>query len=164
MIQDFTLNLNLDQLKNSLLNLMDDQGRKKSNKGGYQSNLLRPSDIPSYLKDEIELKVDGELLSWWININGNGHYNGTHDHHDRTPPTGPVGISGVFYVSVPDDNMGDILFQGTMMRSHPTLYDPPLRYEPKPNRLLIFPSDCFHSVEPNQSDKERMSLAFNYTG
>ena len=163
MIQDFTLDLNLKRLKTTLLEFVNDEGRQKSNQGGYQSNLLGPEDMPSQLKNQIDLKVDGELIQWWVNINGRGNTNACHDHYDRTPPVQPVGTSGVFYISVPDDNMGDILFQGTMMRSHPTLYDPPLRYEPKPNRLLIFPSDCFHSVEPNQSDKDRMSLAFNYT-
>jgi Rps23 Pro-64 3,4-dihydroxylase Tpa1-like proline 4-hydroxylase len=59
--------------------------------------------------------------------------------------------------------MGDIVFQGTVMRSNPTMFNPPKKFKPRPNRLLLFPSDCFHSVEPNQSDKERISLAFNYT-
>ena len=166
LIQDFTLNLNLEQLQTSLSKFVNDKGRLKSNQGGYQSNLLEPEDMPSQLKKEIDLKVHNpasKLLGWWVNVNGYGNTNACHDHYDRTPPAGPVGISGVFYISVPEKNMGDILFQGTMLRSHPTLYDPPLRYDPKPNRLLIFPSDCCQSGESNQSNKKRMSLAFNYT-
>ena len=28
---------------------------------------------------------------------------------------------------------------------------------------MLFPSDCFQSVEPNESNKERISIAFNHT-
>ena len=57
LIQDFTLNLNLEQLQTSLSKFVNDKGRLKSNQGGYQSNLLEPEDMPSQLKKEIDLKV-----------------------------------------------------------------------------------------------------------
>ena len=143
-------------------------GRVKSNVGGYQSTLIEPEDMPSRLKqciDHYTHKINDtvSMAHWWINVNGEGHFNSTHDHYDRTPPVSPIGMSGVYYISIPDDNMGDIVFQGTIMRSNPTLYDPPIRISPMTNKLVLFPSDCFHSVEPNMSHQSRMSISFNYT-
>ena len=62
MIQDFTLDLNLKRLKTTLLEFVNDEGRQKSNQGGYQSNLLGPEDMPSQLKNQIDLKIGGKLI------------------------------------------------------------------------------------------------------
>jgi uncharacterized protein (TIGR02466 family) len=169
MIKDYTIKL--PDYTDTMTRIVGDYtqiGRVKSNKGGYQSALLEPEDMPDSLKKCIDYYVHVidntvNMIHWWINVNGKSHANNSHDHHDRTPPAEEVGVSGVFYVSVPEKNMGDIVFQGTVMSSNPTIFDPPKKFEPQSNRLLLFPSDCFHSVEPNQSDKERISLAFNYT-
>ncbi len=59
------------------------------------------------------------------------------------------GLSGVYYIDVPDDNMGDIVFDDR-------------RIAPKTNTLLLFSNNVYHTVEPNQSDKNRISIAFNY--
>ena len=62
--------------------------------------------------------------------NGYGDYNEMHIHE----PKRVDGISGVYYVDVPDKNMGAIYFEdGT-------------QYEPKDNRLLLFPSYLKHGV------------------
>ena len=155
----------LEDYKKTLLLIMGDYtqiGRRKSNVGGVQSVLLGPEDMPDKLKSDIDAKVlsmnpNLKMISWWVNINGNGHRNDIHDHHDRTPPAKLAGISGVFYVDIPDDNMGDILFFGKASSSSPIL-----RFEARPNRLILFSSDYPHSVEENLSDKDRISLSFNY--
>ena len=36
------------------------------------------------------------------------------------------------------------------------------QYEPKNNRLLLFPSYLKHGVRKNESKFERVSIAFNY--
>ena len=38
------------------------------------------------------------------------------------------------------------------------------RYSPTPNRLIIFPAWINHSVEENNSNLERISMAFNIKG
>ena len=60
------------------------------------------------------------------------------------------GLSGVYYVDVPDTNMGDIVFGSGE------------RLTPQTNTLLMFSNSVFHEVEPNQSEKKRISIAFNY--
>ena len=168
MINEYTLKL--PDYTDTMSRIVGDYtqiGRVKSNRGGYQSSLLEPDDMPFLLKQCIDYYVHVidntvNMVHWWINVNGKGHSNGSHDHYDRTPPAEPMGVSGVFFIYVPEDNMGDIVFQGTVMRSNPTLYNPPKRFKPRKNRLLVFPSDCFHSVEPNESNKSRISIAFNH--
>jgi hypothetical protein len=35
-------------------------------------------------------------------------------------------------------------------------------FDPEPNLMILFPSWLKHDVEPNQSDEERISVAFNF--
>ena len=175
MIHDLILDLDLAEYKDLLaltiaVELNPSSNRVKSNVGGFQSILFEPEDMPKELKKNLDIKVSNindkvKLQKWWINVNGKGHANSFHSHHDKTLQTKEVGVSGVFYISIPEKNMGDIVFQDIFKRSNPLVYGygPPKKFEPKQNMLLLFPSDFFHSVEPNQSDKKRISLAFNYT-
>ena len=140
MIHDLILDLDLEEYKDLLaltiaVELNPSSNRVKSNVGGFQSILFEPEDMPKELKKNLDIKVSN------------------------------IGVSGVFYISIPEKNMGDIVFQDIFKRSNPLVYGygPPKKFEPKQNMLLLFPSDFFHSVEPNQSDKKRISLAFNYT-
>ena len=38
-----------------------------------------------------------------------------------------------------------------------------LSFDPLEGHMLIFPSNLKHGVEMNQSDEDRISIAFNYT-
>ena len=85
------------------------------------------------------------LQSLWYNSNGYGDYNLMHKHHKEEDA-----VSGVYYIEVPDENMGKIYFETGE------------EYEPKENRLLLFPADLRHGVRKNESRRRRISLAFNY--
>ena len=122
-------------------------GANKSNVGGWQSPILW--SWPKELK-ELQTFVEKEIpeytfQSLWFNRNGYGHYNLMHNHYTETD-----GVSGVYYIEVPDKNMGRIYFETDE------------EYDPQENRLLLFPADLRHGVRKNQSHKRRISLAFNY--
>lgn len=107
----------------------------------------------------------------WANINPPMGYNRSHTH------PGCI-ISGTYYIKVPKDNPGRIIFkdprvQADMLRPH---YEPnqqpdarrwqEVRYAPVAGRVLLFPSWLSHEVEANMSeaegaDAERISVAFN---
>lgn len=106
----------------------------------------------------IDLVADG-----WINVNPRGGYNAPHDH---------IGAfwSGVYYVSVPNDEAG----QGgaiEFLAPHKPLpgkgyISSPITAEklvvrPEPGSALIFPASLVHWVHPNDSDEERVTIAFN---
>lgn len=153
-------------------------GVEISNRGGWHSGELiepLPPSLTSLFENITEFVNDVpsrhmgmnnlELANFWININNKYDYNFPHDHQKCI-------LSGVYYVSVPDDNMGDIVFHRddnmefflhsgiekklTMVNSN---------HAQKPaieSSFYLFPSWVKHHVERNESDKERISIAFNF--
>ena len=149
MVRDYILKLDIktiqDYVHNDVLNTS--LGANKSNVGGWQSPILW--SWPKELK-ELQTFVEKEIpeytfQSLWFNRNGYGHYNLMHNHYTETD-----GVSGVYYIEVPDKNMGRIYFETDE------------EYDPQENRLLLFPANLRHGVRKNQSHKRRISLAFNY--
>jgi uncharacterized protein (TIGR02466 family) len=111
-----------------------------------------------------EIKADKVNFSMngWVNVNPPGGYIGPHAH-----PNGL--ISGSYYVSVPNEQGpgGSIEFvcphavsyMGGFIKA-PMLVDK-LRVHPKPGEVLLFPSQLLHWVLPNDSDEDRVTVAFN---
>lgn len=147
-----------------------------SNRGGWQS----PSDF--YLDDSFSefsnyiiqnslialthYNLEFELSNMWININRRGDYNIIHDHPGST-------ISGVLWVKTPK-NCGSLVFHSphsfvqhlllqnvdSEIAKEQNYYDNYM-FNPKEGTMIIFPSDLKHGVEPNESDEDRISIAFN---
>ena len=164
------------EVKDYILNLKENEpdGVKKTNYGGWQSkswywypNELKSftaaideaikSCAPHYGVPEIKLK------NFWYNVNNYGDYNTLHNHRGSI-------LSGVFYINVPDENMGKINFERSDDISY---YLPPLdkynnitgeraSYSPETGKLLIFPSWTKHSVDGSRSEQQRISMSFNY--
>jgi len=105
--------------------------------------------------------------TFWVNINPKHAYNALHDH----PKTS---LSGVYYVQA-DDRSGRLRFRdpraAKRMDPWPVAKDEAsdlrhwdrVNYKPIPGRMILFPSWLEHDVEPNLSDQERISIAFNMT-
>jgi uncharacterized protein (TIGR02466 family) len=147
-----------------------------SNRGGWQS----PSDF--YLNESFDQFTDYilknalmslkhynlnfKLSNMWININKKGNYNVIHNH--------PISIiSGVFWVKTPK-NCGSLVFQSPHSFTQPSLlrnidseiakeqnYYDSYSFFPKEGTMILFPSDLLHGVEPNESEDDRISIAFN---
>lgn len=153
-----------------------DKGRVVSNIGGWQSNNLDPA-IPELqpLVTEILKNAERLVLKYdlpktlkidplWMNINGRKDYNQFHEHPHST-------ISGIFYVKA-ENACGD-LYLVNPITTHQHYIDPSTinnfnefncysySVSPKPNKLILFPSWVPHFVFPNQSDSDRISIAFN---
>jgi uncharacterized protein (TIGR02466 family) len=162
---------------NYFINLLNNQ-RKLSDKnivsniGGFQSKSL--NTIDENIKENLFIKpaleyikqfnkdYKIELFSFWINCNNKNDYNLLHNHDDSN-------ISGVYYIKAPE-NSGRIVFQNgdlTKMNSnnqycfddanfYSRYFVPVKQYD-----LILFSSETFHYVEPNRSNEERISVAFN---
>jgi len=102
----------------------------------------------------------------WININGKGHYNTLHNH------PGCI-MSGIFWVKAPE-NCGKLGFQNPHSFAESRLiesadvdvkkrlnYHYAFEFAPQEGILVMFPSHLMHLVEPNESDEDRISIAFN---
>ena len=108
----------------------------------------------------------GELYIYsWFNINGPRCYNTIHTHND-----GSVYLSGVYYLTVPKDLCGRIIFhdpRGGVIGAAPDSkyfeYISNVMIQPEENMLYYFPSWLEHEVTCNLTDENRISISFNLT-
>lgn len=148
-----------------------------SNRGGWHSKEL-DTPLPDSLNELINDTTlflnkycnsitginDLILGNWWININGPGNYNTIHDHQNAA-------ISVVYYVQVNDSNTGDLIlhrddpsryYLGKYRNNNTHFSQQSYIIQPQTNKLVIFPAWTKHSVEQNDSNTERISIAFNF--
>ena len=172
-------NINNQEIKDYCLYLKDNtKGINISNRGGWHSSeilLPMPQDLRS-LFSNLEIFVNENCFkdigvpnlkfgNFWVNVNYPGSYNIAHDHQNSI-------LSGVYYVSVPFDNMGDlVLHRGD--NAEYFLKSNVERISTRSNSLVavkkpiesvfyIFPSWVKHYVESNISQGDRISIAFNF--
>lgn len=159
---------------------LDPQGVRFSNYGGWQSrsDYLHNNEEFAFLFDDLDANLEhcmqkdfninpGEnlsILNAWINISGQNNFNLTHTHPLSS-------FSGVYYVKCPQD-CGNLVFEQDnndtldlphrqdrikdLSKMYSTYY-----FTPVEGRMLLFPSNLRHSVEPNKSCDDRISISFN---
>lgn len=178
-IAEELLNIDNSEIEKYCLNLKQiDGGRKVSNQGGYQSNLISKIDrsldeLYNILLEKIKTTnlqlgykdITPVLKSMWININSENTYNLTHDHPDSF-------YSAVYYAKAAL-NQGDILFYHPItFISNYFIVNKIANYgnfnsliwtcKPTTGVLLIFPSYLSHCVTGNNTKEDRISIAFNF--
>lgn len=120
------------------LNPQDRQGR------GWQSQRYNSQPFPWF--DSVYRGVEAQLGTvdaWWFNVNSHTEYVNWHAHNNHK-------TVAVLYVVVPG---GAIEFrQGESYWTE----------EPKAGELLVFPGKLEHRVLNNDSNIERISIAFNF--
>ena len=172
------LNLNTQELANHIIKWSkEEEGIKKTNVKGWHSK-TKMHEKPEYkpLVDELfrvikqvfsEEFLDHEpvLGNMWANINYKGGYNKPHVHPNSV-------FSGVYYVKTPpgcgnlicnDPRPGIQTCMPTRKKGEPPSYlwrEVPVA--PQENRIVIFPAWLWHSVNPNESNTERISVSFNF--
>lgn len=153
-------------------------GILKSNRGGWQcSDINDPPAAYKHLIDRINetlmnvhvsMGLKAEFPSYiqgsWININPHQSYNLKHLHPRSL-------FSGAYYPKVPEGDCGDIIFyRDNIMLSYLPSYvvadwndltSGTAAYKVKEGMLLIFPSWLEHSVTPNFTSEDRISISFN---
>jgi uncharacterized protein (TIGR02466 family) len=107
---------------------------------------------------------DLRISTFWVNVMPQGTTHSFH-HHPLSV------ISGTFYIQVPKNSSG-IQFEdprfGLMMACPPRKSKAPdgirphLLVKPEPGELILFESWMKHQVPPNPSEKDRISVSFNY--
>jgi uncharacterized protein (TIGR02466 family) len=125
-------------------------------------------EIDSYTREVLAVNrsIEFYVTDSWINIYRRGELTGPHTHNNSL-------ISGVLYLKV-NETSGDLVFQRDILSLVP--FPPSLdldmdffnlynckswAHKPKTNDICLFPSVLMHAADPNESDEERWSLAFN---
>ncbi len=157
------------------------EGIQRSNRNGWHSegNIFEEdapavSELRGWVEvaleatmDKLSAKGDGPKprfsLEGWMNINPQGAFNAPHTHPDCQ-------WAGVYYVAQPEPkgrNGGMLEF----LDPRPELHDyKGLRVKAfqasrtlrgQPGELYLFPAYLLHWVYPNETEEERVSIAFN---
>ena len=153
-----------------------DSGRVISNFGGWQSNDIKENESPDIdrliktlnqevaeVSEQVGLHCP-KLYNIWVNINPPGTYNNVHHH------VGAM-FSGVYYVDAAPEQ-GNIYFErgdnaeyhipSNMVKKVTYFTSSRAPYAAKTGGLLIFPGWLRHGVEANRTNKDRISISFNY--
>lgn len=173
-------NLDLDnsKIENYCHNLKkSDSGRLISNIGGWQSNILKNVDLdlrelyealmPRLDAMNAKLGYEGlkpDIQGFWFNINGKNNYNEVHDH--------PMSFYAAVYYVKASKGQGDIVFchpinfisnylTNNKLKESNQFNSATWKFTPKTGMLLIFPSYLSHLVRKNETEEERISVAFN---
>ena len=172
-------NFDLTKMKEFVLEEREkNNSRQISNIGGWQSNDFYPSDFSNTEFKNFFSRIQSALQQCfydygteqvpvvdniWFNINRKGNYNASHFH------AGPI-LSACFYIKSPEDS-GSIVFERSTHEDYiisskiglstSRLAASKWRYQAIENRLLLFPAWLSHKVEENNSNEERISMAFN---
>jgi uncharacterized protein (TIGR02466 family) len=133
---------------------------------GVHELVLR--EVESYTREVLAVNrsIEFYVTDSWINIYRRGEYAGPHTHNNSL-------ISGVLYFQV-NEQSGALVFQRDI---HSLVPFPPALdldmdffnvynckswvHKPKANDICLFPSVVMHAADPNESDEERICLAFN---
>ena len=174
--EDFKLDTN-QMAQNIIQWSREDGGVTKTNVNGWHSKTdMHTKQEYKPLIDELfrmayevfnEEFLDGEpkLGNMWANINPPGGYNKPHIHPNSL-------FSGVYYVKTPP-NCGRLICNDprpgiqTCMPNRKKGQPPKhlwreVNLQPQENRAIMFNSWLWHTVEPNKSNEDRISVSFNF--
>ena len=178
-ILEFDLDLDMGVLKKFCYDTRDKltKGVQISNVGGWQSPNVKNSNHSEFqrLKQKIleasikyhkyvnfKKTVSQKLSNIWVNINGKWHSNEYHHHAGAS-------ISGTYYITEgsnivfkhPLNYLNEFFWKKEIIGEYSTANSSIYTFNPKPNTLLLFPPWIEHKVNVNDTDKDRISIAFN---
>ena len=126
------------------------------------------NEVEFYAREvcRVSKRIEFYVTNSWINVYRRGEQAGAHMHHNSL-------LSGVLYLKATEGG-GEIVFHRDVQSQVP--FPPSLDldmdsfniynckswgHKPKTNDICLFPSVVSHSVDPNETNEERWSLAFN---
>lgn len=150
-------------------NLIYEESRNRDNQITLEKYILNKSEL-SNIKDYINNSIQNyitniynsldqlRITQSWVNKNLIGKSHHLHNHPNSI-------LSGVFYFQCENSHIN---FHNTIQKtfqlrvSQLNNFNCPIsQISVSSGDLLLFPSDLLHSVPPNTSSKERISLSFN---
>jgi len=145
------------------------KGRKLSNEGGWQSEILNNCEelkpllfLISKVCENLNLNIQTmEIPQIWASINKKNDYNIIHQHG------GEYHMSGTYYVKTPK-NCGSIFFRDPRPSAISNTYflinfekSEIKKHDIQEGLLMLWPSYLDHFVEPSKANKERISISFD---
>ena len=117
-------------------------------------------ELHSFAHNEMKYLNEFQITTSWFTQNDKNESCQWHNHNNCF-------LSGVLYLQTSKD-CGNILFSDfstntnwLLCSEYNTLNCYDYAYEPEDGLVLFFPSELFHKIEENKSERTRYSLAFN---
>jgi uncharacterized protein (TIGR02466 family) len=117
-------------------------------------------ELHSYTHNQMRYVNDFQITTSWFTKVDKNESSQFHNHNNCF-------ISGVLYLQTSKD-CGNILFENfsdvrsqLLVKEHNILNSNQFAYEPEDGLILFFPSEVWHKVEENKSERTRYSLSFN---
>jgi uncharacterized protein (TIGR02466 family) len=147
-----------------------------SNRGGWHSSeITEPvpdavNNLFTILQEFVQKNCssltgikDLQVGNFWFNINRKGDYNISHDHQKSI-------LSAVYYIQVQAENTGNLIIERNdnstfflgRYRNQSPFASQSLSVDPQESLCYIFPAWTKHSVERNESETDRISVALNF--
>ena len=124
--------------------------------GNYMRNLQNKENHPF-----LGYKPTQYTIDIWANVLGSNDHQSSHIHNQGW-------MSGVYYVSLPENSVEDNPYAGWLEFNRPGYGLPALageenieRIAPKPGMIVMFPSYVWHGTIPFTSQDTRISVAFD---
>jgi uncharacterized protein (TIGR02466 family) len=132
-----------------------------------KDQVMKALDI--YVREVLHVRenINFEMTNSWIVKHDKGDWGQSHIHTNCL-------LSGVLYLQT-NDKSGAIVFNKdvTQQNLFPNAIDIEFeewnifnskrwRFQPNNNQIFFFPSSVLHSIEDNESDETRYSIAFNF--
>jgi uncharacterized protein (TIGR02466 family) len=171
------LNLNVAKMAKYCLDVKKkNPGIELSNVGGWHSPPLKGKQAPlkdlfnsilhagEEYREAIQYRYPLRISPIWININEYKDYNQEHMHPNCV-------ASGVYYIQAesgdlvlnhPIGNLMEYDWPHSRLKSQNCYNSPKWDIPPANNQLFIFPGWLSHTVKPNLSKKNRISISFNF--
>ncbi len=166
-----------DAIKEYCYHLKDNtEGVTISNRGGWHSKeIIQPlpdaltelfTNFEGFVNDycaQITGLNNLMLGNFWVNINQKYDYNRTHDHQNSI-------LSAVYYVDAEGEDIGNFVaerddsaefFLGSY-KNVSGFTGTSFAITPLTGFAFVMPSWMLHSVEQNLTDRDRISIAFNF--
>jgi len=121
------------------------------------------TDQVSIYCNKLNYKNNFILDEAWFNIYNKNDFQEYHSHPKHS-------LSAVYFLNSPEKDSANIFFESPINSDSQEPTSEPLNsftfktanYYPKPGRLIIFRSNIKHCVERHNSNKLRISLAYNF--
>lgn len=117
--------------------------------------------VENYVREVMKVDYEVYITNSWKNLTMPGHQHIVHNHSNSI-------ISGVLYVkssyiqpTISFSRMTNPYLLGFQAKEYTPFNALEWTIPVEDNNIIIFPSTVYHYVKPNESDKDRLSIAFN---
>ena len=119
------------------------------------------NSIANYIND-LHINYDFNCVGGWFNVYGKNDFQEYHNHVEHT-------LSAIYFLKSDEDKNAKLHFKrpfatrsNDIKSDNNEIFDERHYYKPIPGSIIVFPSSLEHCVEKENSNKTRITMAYNF--